>query len=148
MIIAGDDLWLLKYLLRNWLVELRSPLVSIFSSYQVLPLTNIFTVAGISKHPVIVFDTWSQTGQAIIAAAAAVDVQLSYYTRNRSLWKGAILSLPTPLSGILSFLRSRDHASTLVVFAMCFQLLDLFVVKYGVYRAYFVYFKPRGHTVR
>ena len=58
------------------------------------------------------------------------------------------LSLPTPLSRILSFLRSRDHASNLVVFAMCFQVPDLFVVKYGVYRAYFVYFKPRGHTVR
>ena len=59
-----------------------------------------------------------------------------------------VLSLPTPLSRILSFLRSRDHASNLVVFAMCFQVPDLFVIKYGVYRAYFVYFKPRGHTVR
>ena len=53
-----------------------------------------------------------------------------------------------PWVGFLSFLRSRDHASNLVVFAMCFQVPDLFVVKYRVYRAYFVYFKPRGHTVR
>ena len=50
------------------------------------------------------------------------------------------MPLPTPLSRILSFLRSRDHASNLVVFAMCFQVPDLFVIKYGVYRAYFVYF--------
>ena len=71
---------------------------------------------------------------------------------NRNLEKSNprkyIVSLPTPLSRTLSFLRSRDHASNLVVFAMCFQVPDLFVVKYGVYRAYFVYFKPRGHTVR